>query len=306
VRRHLAGAACSVHTPGAVTAVLPFLIFLAGFLVLWASCYALLPGFARGLRRVASRLARVALRMPRLARAADLARARTSRFAAYLPVALLLIGGLLITAAAGDAFLDLGELVHAKSPKLQRVDATVHDWAVTRRSPAATLFFTVVTKIGSPVGAGVIAGAASILLAVRKRLRWACYVAGTNIGGAFLETELKRHFARSRPSLEQMMMSARGFSFPSGHAMGTTIVLMTLTYVALRGLPRWRYKAAVLAFACCFIAAVDLSRIYLGAHWISDVAAGTTIGAVWVIVTTTAYETFRRIHGVRKAVISDQ
>jgi undecaprenyl-diphosphatase len=288
-----------------VSAVLPFLIFLAAFLVLWAICYALLPGFARGLRHAASWVAR----FPRLERILHLARTRPSRFWAYLPVALLLIGGLLVTAVAGDAFLDLGELVHARSAKLQRFDAVVHDWSVTRRSPAATLFFTTVTRIGSPIGAATIAGIAAIALFLRKHYRWAYYVAGTNVGGAILEMELKRHFARTRPSLDQMMLAARGFSFPSGHAMGTTIVFLSLTYVALRGLPRWRYKAAVLAFVCCFIAAVSTSRVYLGAHWISDVAAGVTIGAVWVIVTTTAYETFRRIHGIRvrrREVISEQ
>jgi membrane-associated phospholipid phosphatase len=291
--------------PGVVTAVLPFLIFVAAFLVLWAICYALLPGLARGLRHAAS----WAARFPRVERFLHRARTRPSRFWAYLPVALLLIGGLLFTAVAGDAFLDLGELVHARSAKLQRFDAAVHDWAVTRRSPAATLFFTVVTKVGSPIGAATIAGIVAIALFLRKDYRWAYYIAGTNVGGAVLEIELKRHFARARPSLQEMLLAARGFSFPSGHAMGTTIVCLSLTYVALRGLPRWRYKAAVMASACCFIAAVAISRVYLGVHWISDVAAGVTIGAVWVIVTTTGYETFRRIHGIRvrrREVISDQ
>jgi membrane-associated phospholipid phosphatase len=63
--------------------------------------------------------------------------------------------------------------------------------------------------------------------------------------------------------------------------------------------------------ACLYtlVAAIALSRVYLGVHWISDVLAGVTAGTVWVTTTTVAYETLRRIRRVRgmgKAEARDQ
>lgn len=47
------------------------------------------------------------------------------------------------------------------------------------------------------------------------------------------------------------------------------------------------------------IVAIAASRIYLGVHWISDIAAGIAAGAIWLAATTVAYETSRRIRRVR-------
>jgi undecaprenyl-diphosphatase len=96
-----------------------------------------------------------------------------------------------------------------------------------------------------------------------------------------------------------MLRRAHGYSFPSGHAMGSTIVFGALSYLAFRSATRWRWKAAWLAFAWTLIAAISFSRVYLGVHWISDVGAGIAAGAMWVGVTTLAYETVRRIRMLR-------
>ena len=58
----------------------------------------------------------------------------------YLPVAAILIAGLLFTAWAGDAFIDLAEKVHGNNAGLQKIDTSIHDWAVTERTAGATTF----------------------------------------------------------------------------------------------------------------------------------------------------------------------
>jgi len=160
------------------------------------------------------------------------------------------------------------------------------------------------TYIGSPVGMAVIAVAAAIALALTRRWRWILYLAVTAGGGSLLNMELKRYFARARPDVAEMLRRATGYSFPSGHAMGSTVVLLALSYLAFRTATHWRWKAACLALAWTLITAISLSRVYLGVHWISDVAAGVTAGALWVGVTPLAYETLRRIRMLRGARVS--
>jgi undecaprenyl-diphosphatase len=82
--------------------------------------------------------------------------------------------------------------------------------------------------------------------------------------------------------------------------MGSTIVAGALTYLAFRVCKTWRAKAAALAAGTTFIAAVSFSRVYLGVHWISDIAAGLTAGLVWVTTATIAYEATRRIRLIRE------
>ncbi len=82
----------------------------------------------------------------------------------------------------------------------------------------------------------------------------------------------------------EAMLTAGGYAFPSGHAMGSMIAFSALAYLGGRILPDWKRQAAVVALAATCIATVGLSRIYLGAHWVSDIAAGFTIGLVWLSI----------------------
>ena len=276
-----------------------FAAFFALFLILWSVLYATLPLLRRGGATLTRRLTRLGLSSARLGRWSDYARERWKPFRTYLPIALIVIAGAVLTAWAGDGFLDLAELVHSRSPVLQSVDAGVHDWAVSRRTPGATRFFVVMTIIGGPAALALIVVITVIALLILGRYRWAAYLALTCGGGGLLNLELKRYFARVRPDVAEMLRLAHGYSFPSGHAMGSTVTFGALSYLAFRVAKTWPSKAAALALALTLTLAVSLSRVYLGAHWISDVAAGMSAGAIWVASTTVAYETFRRVRLLR-------
>lgn len=267
-----------------------YIAFAALFLVLWAIFYATLPALQQATALAARLFARQT--------------ARLSRVRPYVPVVLTLIVGGVVTAWAGDQFIDLAELVRSRNPKLQDVDVLAHAWAISKRTAPDTSFFALMSSIGSPVGMTVIAAIAAIALAITKRFRWMLYLVITAGGGALLNMELKRYFARSRPDIAEMLRHASGYSFPSGHAMGSTVVLLALSYLAFRTATHWRWKAAFLALAWTLILGIALSRVYLGVHWISDVAAGICIGALWVGVTTVSYETARRIRLLRRARVS--
>ena len=194
--------------------------------------------------------------------------------------------------------MDVAELVHSKSPALQQSDMRFHDWAISERSPIATKIFVAATIIGSPVALGILVAIVAVVLIIRHRYAWAIYLAGTTGIGSLMLLELKRYFARARPDIAEALRRASGYSFPSGHAMGSAIVFGALGYLALRSQRTWRAKAA-LAAAVTLVVTIAASRVYLGVHWISDVSAGVTMGALWVTIATVAYETFRRIRAIR-------
>src|SRR5205814_3908835 len=169
------------------------------------------------------------------------------RFASYLPVVVIIVAGAAITAWAGDGFLDLAENVRDNSPKLQKVDVGVHDWAVSHRSTADTLFFAFMSNVGGPYGVTAIVVIVAIVLAIMRRWRWVLYLAVTTVGGALLNIEPKRIFARARPGVAEMLRRAHGYSFPSGHAMGSAVAFGALAYLAYRAAKSWAAAAAALA-----------------------------------------------------------
>jgi membrane-associated phospholipid phosphatase len=257
------------------------LLFLATFAAFWALIVVSGPTFEHLLARAASLTARF-------------------RYRDYLPVLVLLAAGAGAAGLAGDAFVDLAEALQSESPRMQRVDSGIHAMARETRTDGSTRFFTILTVIGNPVGLALIALAVAIPLMVRGLWRWAAYLLITSITGGLLNLQLKAYFARARPLLAEALRDAHGYSFPSGHAMGSAVVFGALAYLAFRMRIGWRLRAAVIAFAFTMIVAISASRIYLGVHWISDVAAGIAAGLIWVVTTTVAYETLRRIRLVRK------
>ena len=255
-------------------------VFLLLFFVLWVVFYATLPLLEKLLGRTAHFTAKF-------------------RFHDYLPVMIVLLGGIIATSMAGDAFIDLAERLHSESSKMHRVDREVHVWARAAESAGSTRFFTLLTVIGTPVGLGFLVAIVAAVLALKHRWRWASYLIFTTGVGGLLNLQLKAYFARARPDLAEALRHASGYSFPSGHAMGATVCFFALSYLAFRAIPKWRERAAVVAFCVSMIVAIASSRIYLGVHWISDIGAGIAAGTIWFVTTTVAYETFRRIRMIR-------
>ena len=262
--------------------------FIVVFAILWTALYAALPA----VRYLGRRLPRLVARSARIDEL-------VAKHREWLPIAVILVAGALLTVWAGDEFLDLAERVREHAPKLQTIDTGVHDWAVSHRSPSDTLFFVVLSTVGSPPGVAAITAVAAITLAFFRRWRWIAYLAVTNAGAYLLDENLKRFFARARPAMAEALRAAHGYSFPSGHALGSTIGFGALAYLAYRAAKSWPAAAAALAFAVTLIVSVAVSRVYLGVHWISDVAAGITAGLVWLTSATVAYETLRRIRRLR-------
>lgn len=137
------------------------------------------------------------------------------------------------------------------------------------------------TAIGSPVVVDVVAAVVVVVLLVVGWWRAAVVVALARLGELVCEFAVKVFVARPRPALVHPVASASGYSFPSGHAGGSAAVYGALALLALAGVVRW-VRLILVTGAALLVAAVSTSRVLLGVHYPSDVAAGVALGLAWV------------------------
>lgn len=138
-----------------------------------------------------------------------------------------------------------------------------------------------ITAFGGTGPLAFITLAGILYLLLRKRRRTALFLFVAIAGGQLLSSALKFGFDRPRPDLVPHGMTVYTASFPSGHAMMTAIVYLTLAALLARSESRRRLKAFPLLLAACVTLLVGISRVYLGVHWPSDVLGGWMIGSAW-------------------------
>ncbi|WP_426038036.1 phosphatase PAP2 family protein [Brevundimonas sp. DC300-4] len=124
--------------------------------------------------------------------------------------------------------------------------------------------------------------ALGMLLILRKWLSALLLLIGL-AGGVALSEGLKALFQRERPPAAFQAVETLNASFPSGHALLSTVFYLTVAVMMTRAFPRRRLKAYVLGVGMVFALMVGLTRVYLGAHWASDVMAGWCVGAAWAM-----------------------
>ncbi len=123
--------------------------------------------------------------------------------------------------------------------------------------------------------------AVAVFLLLARRVRMALFVAVSSLGGVALGYGLKTAFDRPRPDLVPHAVEVMTASFPSGHAMMSAVVYLTLGALLARLLPERRLRIYVLGIALLLSTMIGLTRIYFGVHWPSDVIAGWAVGAAW-------------------------
>lgn len=286
--------------PDFVLASIPFLMFLALIAGLWLILAHLIPALVNPAHRLARAMTRRIVKLTGLEWLLAHATRRIPRWRIYLPVAIVLIAGILASFAAGAVFAELAEALTDDDGELQAVDSRVYSWARDLRTEPVTPFFTALTIIGTPIGLGIIVAIVTVLLAMRKRYTWIAYLIGTTAIGGGINRLLKAWFARARPELTEMLRETTGHSFPSGHAMGSALVFTALAYLAIRYYRKQNQRALCLAICLSMILAISFSRVYLGVHWVSDIVAGIAAGTTWVFATSAGFEVFRRARRIRE------
>ncbi|HLF21603.1 MAG TPA: bifunctional DedA family/phosphatase PAP2 family protein, partial [Aestuariivirga sp.] len=145
-----------------------------------------------------------------------------------------------------------------------------------RNAPADELMITI-TMLGDGAVLTVMAVVIVIWLAWRRAYRGAIAAAIAIIAGKLFVPVLKYGIQRPRPI--ELYDGAEAFSFPSGHATMSMLIFGILAVLVSHSMGRWG-RAVVYATCGVAVIAIAYSRVYLGAHWLSDVAGGMLFGAV--------------------------
>ena len=192
-------------------------------------------------------------------------------------------GALLI---AGALFLAIAWNVTARSA-LVALDSRLADWLHGHATGALVGFFVALTHLHSPVGIAVWSAIFGAVLARLREWYWIGTLAMAVVGGMLMNTLLKVSYERVRPKFDQPLLVLTSFSFPSGHTAGAVLFYGVLAAFLVSRFYDWRRRAAIVAAAMLAVTLVAFSRLYLGAHFLSDVMAAGCAATVWLVLCLT-------------------
>ena len=210
--------------------------------------------------------------------------------------------GLLITLAAMFGFSALADAVTDREALMefdQRLAISLHQ----NGTIAQVGIFEAITRFGDYRTLACLGLAVSLILLIRRRwlllVGWVVALAGSG----FLNVLLKTFFQRVRPVFDNPWLTEPGWSFPSGHAMGSLVAYGMLAYFLIVD---WRipFPRTIIAVAIALVLAIGFSRIYLSVHFFSDVAAGFAAALMWLAICVSGCEVARRREQMRRMSVN--
>lgn len=195
-------------------------------------------------------------------------------------------------AIAAVVFMLLASQVTTGQP-LVGLDVALAQSLHASASELTISFFRRFTMLGSE-GVVVIGFLVAGLLIWKRRRLLAIGWAIALIGGGILNASLKGLYTRPRPTFDHPIYIAKGWSFPSGHAMSTWIAMGMLVYLALEVVKSPPRRAILVTAALAFSVSMGFSRMVIGAHYLTDVLAGFAAGTVWLGACVSGLEIARR------------
>lgn len=192
---------------------------------------------------------------------------------------LVLILGVAVALAGTWAFAEVAEAVRAGVT--QPFDEAVLRALDQLQAPWIETVMLEITSLGNGTVVVVMALVAGTLLWITRH-RYSAVLLGTaTVGATLLSLVLKSIFDRPRPPEVTWGTHVVTSSFPSGHATSAIVVYATIAYLVARLQRRWWARAVTLALAALAILLIAASRLFLGVHYPTDVAAGLAIGLAW-------------------------
>lgn len=195
--------------------------------------------------------------------------------------------------------LDSGPLTRIDRDVAQAVYDVTHDSEVLI---ALSRFFSF---LGVPLWFYVTIGGSAFWFYRKGFWRLALFMVATPLISGVISSAVKILVDRPRPVFDEPIAEAFGKSFPSGHAMTSTVGYGTLLLAFLPLIPkRWR-TPAIVAYPVLVIL-IALSRLGLGVHYLSDVLGGIILGAAWLVVSVATFKIWRREQRKRAPHVAEE
>jgi len=138
-----------------------------------------------------------------------------------------------------------------------------------------------ITALGGTTIIFMITAAVVFYLLIQKQYEFMWLILIATIGGAILSFGLKELFARERPPLIYHLLTVKSLSFPSGHAMMSSVVYLTQGALLAKVQSNKNLRVYILLVAIILVFLIGISRIYFGVHYPTDVLAGWSVGLAW-------------------------
>lgn len=169
-------------------------------------------------------------------------------------------------------FLLIGWNVMLQTNGLEKIDEVGSQWIQSDISPQLTIFYEKISALSSPTVNLVLAAIVFLILFfMRHRVKAFFFFSSFLISGAIIPYVIKHIIGRARPVYQ--LLPETGYSFPSGHvASGVTLYLLIL-WLIFQNQKKNSLKLIAVIFIIGWIGLVGVSRVYLGAHYLSDVTA---------------------------------
>jgi undecaprenyl-diphosphatase len=174
------------------------------------------------------------------------------------------------------------------------VDRPVNQLVLSLRNPLLDKLFFLITLTGNWQMIAWGSFLATVLLILAKKRRYLIAMLLSNIS-ALIFIELAKYLVgRARPPVENALIIAPGFAFPSGHSYFAVVFYGLTTYFWVRHFHHRWAEIIMFVLGSTFIFLLAISRIYLGVHWFTDVLAGLSLSVAWLSIIVSYIEFKRR------------
>ena len=168
--------------------------------------------------------------------------------------------------------------------KIMRAMRQPDDFSRGLGPPEVTLAMRDITALGSVTVLTIVVILVLGFLLLGRRYRAAALIFAATVSGTIVGSAAKALIARDRPQIVPHLTEVSSKSFPSGHSMMSSVVYLTLGALLAQTAVRRREKVYVIAAAGLLTVMIGLTRVYLGVHYPTDVAAGWAAGVAWSLL----------------------
>ena len=201
--------------------------------------------------------------------------------------------GTIVLAGAIWVFGGISEDLITGDP-LVLVDAIISEWLRTHADSGFTRGMQMVSALAATFVIGILSALIACILLWRRLWDALLGLALAVAGGVLLNILLKHLFGRARPGWADPLMALTDPGFPSGHTMMATILYGYVAVFLMSRIASWRWRLLIATVTILLVLAVALSRMYLGAHYLSDVLGAMAAGTAWLAFCLTVVEKWHR------------